>query len=116
MIEINFEEAAEIAASDPQAVFRLRPKADPEAIARFEKLGIAPDSGIVGQYQDDYMAVYYEGNLHGACNLNTLEEKERCAANRLKHRYPTVARTWLPIETTQAVFDIFTPTSGEAWL
>ena len=53
---------------------------------------IEPKSGIVGErVHDDRLRVYYEGNLHNAVNLHTLEDKLKCAAGRLIKNYPTVA-------------------------
>ncbi len=54
--------------------------------------GIAPGSAIVGTPNDGgRITVYYEGNLYGAENLKTYEEKLLHAADRLRTRYPTVA-------------------------
>ncbi|EIF42872.1 hypothetical protein DOK_11846 [gamma proteobacterium BDW918] len=39
--------------------------------------------------------VYYEGNIYGAENLMTFEEKALCATGRMIQRYPTTARSWV---------------------
>ncbi len=54
---------------------------------------IASGSGVVGHNTDSNGAVvvYYEGNLHGATNLNRFDERLMHAAGRLVHRYPTIA-------------------------
>lgn len=41
---------------------------------------------------DDVLLVYFEGNLHNAENLRRYGQRVRHAADRLVHRYPTVAR------------------------
>lgn len=57
---------------------------------------IAPGSGIVGVATEHGGAVlHFEGNLYGAENLMTYEERVRQAAGRLFQRYPTVARLYL---------------------
>ena len=38
--------------------------------------------------------VYFEGNLYGASNLVTVEQRLAQAAGRLLARYPTRARGW----------------------
>lgn len=65
---------------------------------------IAPRSGVVGVRDGDGLFVYYEGNLNGASNLNTFEERVSCAAGRMFTNYPTTAcmRLWtLPGENEQ---------------
>lgn len=53
---------------------------------------IEPKSGIVGINKNDgNVLIYYEGNLHGASNLETYEERVKCAAGRMFTRYPTSA-------------------------
>jgi hypothetical protein len=57
---------------------------------------IAKGSAIVGafedrQYDSNRTLVYYEGNLYGAVNLNTFEERCDCAHGRMAQRYPTIA-------------------------
>jgi hypothetical protein len=58
--------------------------------------GISGGSGIVASTEDfldpDKMTVvYYEGNIHQACNLNTLYDRVLVAAGRMHVSYPTVA-------------------------
>lgn len=62
---------------------------------------IARGSGIVmlnwpvdgfGEHTVHAAMVYYEGNLYGATNLNTFEERVQRAAGRAHCRYPTTAR------------------------
>jgi hypothetical protein len=56
-------------------------------------LGIVPGSGIVGTPQDDGLVLIdYEGNLYGASNIGTFEDRIHHAAGRHIMRYPTVAR------------------------
>ncbi len=59
---------------------------------------IASGSGIVGVQREGGYRLYFEGNLNGAVNLNSLEERIQCAAGRLFTRYPTVAMTYVPQE------------------
>lgn len=46
-----------------------------------------PDSGRV--------KCYYEGNIYGAVNLQTFQDRAICAAGRLITRYPTTAIAYL---------------------
>ena len=61
-------------------------------------LGIVPGSGIVGTRQERtthrcrLVLIDYEGNLYGAMNIRTLEDRLHHAAGRHIMRYPTVAR------------------------
>jgi hypothetical protein len=92
----------------PEQVLRLRPHPD-YANEYIERLHIAEGSGIVARIMPDgqSVSIYYEGNLYGSCNLNTLEEKEHCAAGRLTAKYPTVARTSLPsLEELLRIFEV----------
>lgn len=41
---------------------------------------------------EGFVTVYYEGNIYGAQNIRTFEDKAVIAAGRLAERYPTVAR------------------------
>lgn len=41
---------------------------------------------------DGLVDIWFEGNLHGAVNLNSYFEKIRCAAGRMVTNYPTAAR------------------------
>ena len=55
--------------------------------------GILPGSGIVGRSTGDgLIEIWYEGNAHGASNLDTFAEKISCAAGRMSSQYPTSAR------------------------
>ena len=55
--------------------------------------GILPGSGIVGRSTGDgLIEIWYEGNAHGASNLDTFAEKISCAAGRMTSQYPTSAR------------------------
>lgn len=55
--------------------------------------GILPGSGIVGRSTGDgLIEIWYEGDAHGAANLNTFAEKISCAAGRMSSQYPTSAR------------------------
>ena len=55
--------------------------------------GILPGSGIVGRNTGDgLIEIWYEGNAHGASNLDTFAEKISCAAGRMSNQYPTSAR------------------------
>ena len=60
---------------------------------------IKSGSAIVGTY-DEYggLTIDFEGNLYGAENLKTYEQRLIVAAGRHAHNYPTVARMsfWLP--------------------
>ncbi len=56
---------------------------------------IAKGSGIVGvPAEGGAVLIYYEGNIYGAQNIRTYEDKIYHAADRLVAKYPTVARTW----------------------
>lgn len=64
---------------------------------------LAQGSALVGDPTDSRFGeckvlVYYEGNIYGACNLNSFAEKATCAAGRLIERYPTIAKVVLPRE------------------
>jgi len=55
--------------------------------------GIQAGSAICGIPQEDgQLHLFYEGNIYGAVNLATFEERLNCAAGRLAQRYPTVAQ------------------------
>lgn len=54
---------------------------------------IAKGSAIVGkEYESLGYMVYYEGNLNGAENIKTFEDKAMIAAGRLEENYPTTAK------------------------
>ena len=57
---------------------------------------IAPRSGIVGSLGPLGLTIYYEGNLNGASNLMTYEERVVSAAGRMFTGYPTSATMRLP--------------------
>ena len=58
---------------------------------------VAEGSAIVGARESDGMVVvYYEGNLHGACNMVTLADRAMFAYGRARDRYPTVAMMAVP--------------------
>ena len=60
---------------------------------------IAPGSAIVGRGETDgRVHVYFEGNLHGAINLERFIDRAAVAAGRLEQRYPTVAQAFMPAE------------------
>jgi hypothetical protein len=55
---------------------------------------IKKGSGIVMRTDPNFPipVIYYEGNLYGASNLESFDERIVCAAGRAHKRYPTVAR------------------------
>lgn len=61
---------------------------------------VKPGSGIVALLDQSaragYVVLYYEGNVYGAENLKTLEDRIKCAAGRMFNRYLTVAMIGLP--------------------
>jgi hypothetical protein len=65
----------------------LIPKANRHAIAK--------GSGITAKSLRDNFQIDYEGNLYGACNMKTYEQRLLHAASRGMENYPTVARIWL---------------------
>lgn len=62
----------------------------PRTGSRFD-LEIAPGSGIVGVMSGGQVLLYYEGNLHGAVNLEDPIERLVCAFGRAATGYPTAA-------------------------
>lgn len=50
---------------------------------------IASKSGVVED--GERFIAYFEGNLYGAVNLTSYEERLRCAVGRLVNKYPTIA-------------------------
>lgn len=66
---------------------------------------IHPGSAIVGDptRHESGVLVYFEGNLFGAENLKSYEQRLECAAGRLTHRYPTVAMALLPFDQLVSV-------------
>lgn len=77
----------------PFEVFRLADNAEAA------KTGIDAGSAVVALTSESGSGfdVYYEGNRYGAENLRTFEDKVGCAAGRALYRYPTIARTHLPV-------------------
>ena len=92
---------------------------------------IVPGSAIIGfdstqsVYEDDQAGgstplvhIYFEGNLHGAVNLNRFAERCQCAHGRGALKYPTMAMAyvresdlvqvgiWHPEETVVEVIDM----------
>lgn len=63
-------------------------------------------SGLVGVKTDDYGVIYYEGNLNGCSNLNTIDDRVIVAAGRLMTKYPTVARTGHLADEMDELYDI----------
>ena len=61
---------------------------------------VFPSSAIVKSrlISDTSVMVYYEGNVYGAENIKTFEDKCSLAAGRAKDRYPTTALTIVPLE------------------
>lgn len=49
-------------------------------------------SAIVGVPAAGSILAYFEGNVHGARDLATFEERVNCAAGRLTEHYPTIAK------------------------
>lgn len=43
------------------------------------------------------LCAYFEGNIHDRVNLRRFEDKAICAAGRLIHRYPTIAKGRFPL-------------------
>lgn len=69
---------------------------------------IAPRSGIVmrpAPNDASYGVLHYEGNLHGAMNLNKWQERVMCAAGRLFTNYPTIAKSMLPADQVKNEFE-----------
>jgi hypothetical protein len=69
----------------------LKPKPDSPAgrVIQGEDPGVV---GVQSPVNELMFTVCFEGNLHGAENLNTYEERVKMAADRLMTGYPTVAR------------------------
>lgn len=60
--------------------------------------GIAPGSAILTEKKSNLSGLrktYYEGNLFGAVNLESFEERLIVAGGRMKDNCPTVAKTYL---------------------
>lgn len=75
---------------------------------------IKPGSAIVGiNTGDGRVMCFYEGNLYGAVNLVEFKDKVACAAGRLKHDYPTIAKAWVPKDDLVPVGTYSYPTSTQ---
>lgn len=61
--------------------------------------GIAPRSAVVSSCDQagETRLCYFEGNVYGADNLRRFSDRVRCAVGRAVHRYPTLARSRLPV-------------------
>lgn len=58
---------------------------------------VRPGSGMVGSpHPNGRVTVDFEGNLYGAENLRTYEERLLHAADRHRTSYPTIARRYIP--------------------
>lgn len=58
---------------------------------------VHPGSALVGTpHPNGRVTVDFEGNLYGAVNLGTYEERLLHAADRHRTSYPTVARRYVP--------------------
>lgn len=69
--------------------------------------GITAGSGIVARIACEGMLdVYYEGNLYGASNIKTFEDRAYHAWDRMCMKYPTTARMRLPVEDVVAHYDV----------
>lgn len=81
-------------------------------------------SAIVGYMLDSItLHSYYEGNLYGAANLTSFQERALCAYGRLTMRYPTIAQAAIPLyefdvvgSLTPTSFEMHSTPSKEAWL
>lgn len=70
------------------------PNPDASERAGLSVRSIDPKSAIVGvPLGDRSIHIYYEGNRHGASNMDTFADRAYFAASRLSQRYPTVAQT-----------------------
>jgi hypothetical protein len=80
-------------------------------------LGIAPGSAVVAMLADDFdhLVIYYEGNLYGAENLRTWEQRLECAAGRLVAKYPTVARMTVENTAVRPLGEYDTVTKTVTW-
>ena len=67
---------------------------------------IAAGSGVVAKPFGPDFQIDYEGNLYGASNVTTLEQKLLHAAGRSAENYPTIARLWATKENMLENFEI----------
>lgn len=73
----------------------LVPRKGTLAASMFDRASaVVTDGNVV----EGKILVWYEGNRHGACNLNTFYERILSAAGRLAVSYPTTAKAMLPRE------------------
>jgi hypothetical protein len=78
---------------------------------------IKKGSGIVAKYIDDeFVLIYYEGNLYGAENLEDYTERIRCAAGRAFENYPTIARTCVEKRRFKKEFIIIGRIDRDYWI
>lgn len=76
--------------------------------AAADRLGIDPGSGIVGlPFTPSLIEVYYEGNRLGAVNIVTFADRCHHAFDRMRTRYPTVARATVSVEDLTQVGTFF---------
>lgn len=77
-------------------------------VPRNNSHGIAAGSGITAKATEGRKTfqIDYEGNLYGACNLNSYWERLAHAAGRGATNYPTGARLWLEEDQMLEDFDI----------
>lgn len=78
---------------------------------------ITPKSGVVtgGDRAGaplGHFRVWFEGNAHGAVNLNTWADRIHCATDRMLNGYPTTAVRNLPAEQFRAI-GFYDPEKGE---
>lgn len=68
-------------------------------------------SAIVGKPSklEDYVIVYYEGNIYGSSNMQRFEDRLFHAWSRMHYSYPTVAMAHIPAADLVQVGD-FDPT------
>lgn len=83
-------------------------------------LGIDPGSGIVAgkpasSTPPGHFRVWFEGNRHGAINLQRWADRVDCAAGRMLTNYPTVAVRDLPAESFLALATYEADTGNFSW-
>ena len=77
----------------------------PEGSDFLKSLGVLDKSALVSREKDcGTVAIYYEGNLHGATNLEDPFERIYTAAGRLLYKAPTIAFCVLAKEKFDALF------------
>ena len=55
---------------------------------------------------NDLSSIYYEGNLYDAENLQSYEQRIKCAAGRAHMRYPTIAMCGILQENMQEFIEV----------